>query len=1021
MVLERDGREWDKVREADRTMPRWWIMPDRRLAAFVAHRSPLARPVVKPLCDDSDPSDTAPSRHDAGRDPRPLMAVEFPPQHVAEQAFFRQFEAEPSLPEPPAQAKVKEDEALVLRLGTLAQRIATRKDIEKRFASTDEFKQLLLFRARFDLAAKAEALPADQQIYVGAAFLDPVASRVARRVARDIEKEQRDKEIKPDTEVARAYAMRVLPDVELLAGELSDLRRNFGINSPNDEWAEQPGPVKDKDGKEITSATIAEYLKRREELKDRRDPDYAEFRSFFAQPLAARQEDQPEERRNAMAAAEVLRPKPFTGRQSFIRSIKRLSPADSKTIIAGIVADVEAHYRNVTRRNEELFRIPAEARISGRSRLVFRVPADDYPGGRPRTEGRAAGAFPFTFDALTNWGSFDLAVVRRAEKVFEPIPGGRAPRRWDRNETREEAEKLLHQGITRGDVWSRREREGRADPRDGCPAPLKGRSGRITGAQRMAEIAAASRDAPRWDETAIEMPFRLMLSPAQDALWRTPLPLPRRLELTPGPEQPAPLWTTHLNEPRTAGLRAVWSPDYRPEALLDPDIGGPPRGPWAPWAMARSVTSRDPFKASEANEVERFRASLDAYDRHELVALTSLHGLPVRGRRKEDGTLADTSQIHAPAGFELRDVKLESLTTGATPADWSAIYKPQTIVATELTLTALGGTFDAETDFVPPASAKVEVTPWTQLRELLKPPFRRVDRNLFDAFSIERWRHHIVLGRDTKVEVVYKGFLFPLGHRASLVKLTERRFMAITPGGPPVAFLVQRMFLRVGTPEKRYPVIAQPNGGRRWPVTKLDILVRGTLPDIVDPTDAYAPEEGQDPETRNGRIFLRADVRTGPMTAGLVFWPRVRAARGGELRFELRLDERGPRVCMPLIFVDNTAANDETAMVALAKYYNKLEERDFFRHCHGRCTPRNGPCLFETPLRARKGTRRHQFRDPELGRRGGGKRTQAVRSVEGARIHLPQYESRLFFTAPGRRSAPVLSGYAQGQGAHRPG
>src|SRR5262249_29840731 len=137
---------------------------------------------------------------------------------------------------------------------------------------------------------------------------------------------------------------------------------------------------------------------------------------------------------------------------------------------------------------DEPFEIPTEARVSGPSRLVFRIPADDFEGGRPDArDGAPAGAFPFTIEALTNWGALDLAVVRRAEKVFEPLAGvknpptqssrkssklklstsdddqeivnGRLPPRWARQETRDEAAKLLHQGLTRGDAWAVRHDE----------------------------------------------------------------------------------------------------------------------------------------------------------------------------------------------------------------------------------------------------------------------------------------------------------------------------------------------------------------------------------------------------------------------------------------------------------------------------------------------------------------------------------------------------------------------------------
>lgn len=44
------------------------------------------------------------------------------------------------------------------------------------------------------------------------------------------------------------------------------------------------------------------------------------------------------------------------------------------------------------------------------------------------------------------------------------------------------------------------------------------------------------------------------------------------------------------------------------------------------------------------------------------------------------------------------------------------------------------------------------------------------------ALSVEEWQHRGTMGRDHYVRVVYKGYLFPFGHRASLIKVTERKF-----------------------------------------------------------------------------------------------------------------------------------------------------------------------------------------------------------------------------------------------------
>src|SRR5262249_42838897 len=42
--------------------------------------------------------------------------------------------------------------------------------------------------------------------------------------------------------------------------------------------------------------------------------------------------------------------------------------------------------------------------------------------------------------------------------------------------------------------------------------------------------------------------------------------------------------------------------------------------------------------------------------------------------------------------------------------------------------------------------------------------------------SLEEWKQETVVGRDQYVKISEKGFLYPWGHRVSLIKLTEREF-----------------------------------------------------------------------------------------------------------------------------------------------------------------------------------------------------------------------------------------------------
>lgn len=67
---------------------------------------------------------------------------------------------------------------------------------------------------------------------------------------------------------------------------------------------------------------------------------------------------------------------------------------------------------------------------------------------------------------------------------------------------------------------------------------------------------------------------------------------------------------------------------------------------------------------------------------------------------------------------------------------------------------------------------------------------------MFNRSQFERWRAQITLRRDVVIEVVHKVYVFPLDHRARLVKLTERRFETSLYG---IFVRIERkMFVRFG-------------------------------------------------------------------------------------------------------------------------------------------------------------------------------------------------------------------------------
>lgn len=714
--------------------------------------------------------------------------------------------------------------------------------------------------------------------------------------------------------------------------------------------------------------------------------DYAYFRDFYAEWMLEKHGEEellPED-------LEFFSPNNQTGLESKDKTLLQKRFTDAKEAYVARLQGMQDP--------EPVMR----ARLSSTSRLAFYVDCGSRPGldvesgdAHVVSRGDTPGTrLPFSFDALTDWAHYDLAVTPRARQAASFDEAGVLIRREDSEEGGSEDDSLgadiamlKSLGIRSGQVPLRDQRQARARDWGKKLRTLQ---------ERLSDVEASLSVVPNDLQTSIEIPSRLILSPSQKGQWRTQrdnLPW----DCAPS-RHPVPLWTANL-EVDTANplVRAVASPDMRPEfvrfglerslfgyqreksgtdALHSPVGAAPPRGPRAPWTLG--FEESDPntssieqlFKATQtvptnvnptekdkedicadsaaaraslavsspsaessaqpsennvdafvslhplleylcARQIDRkgygknavFRSTLDAYDRHEIVLLSSAWGLPVRGRREKTGQLQAlrfSSQIELPEEWRLLDAQAGT-----------AVYRPRALKVRELALTALGGTLRHDSDFVPPTAA----------RHIIHGP-------LFDSMSVERWQHWTVLGRDVFAEVVYKGYLFPIGHRASLVKQTERIFLRPAktserdPDTPLRCYLRQRMFIRVARPEKAFPAYGQPNGGRMFPAGVVRMLTL-TTPDIVDPaedTKGRRAENNKEEEipTPAGRLY--ADE------AGLVFWPRTARLAGAEVVFDMQVQDASTRG--KLIFVDNVAVNRPDLMERLVHYYNKQESPD---------------------------------------------------------------------------------------------
>jgi hypothetical protein len=287
--------------------------------------------------------------------------------------------------------------------------------------------------------------------------------------------------------------------------------------------------------------------------------------------------------------------------------------------------------------------------------------------------------------------------------------------------------------------------------------------------------------------TAIEAPWRMILSPHEDGRWTHSAG-----SVTHGTK--TELWHTRLGvkpqsgtavderSTKTRTARAVYSPDYRESLPSPPDT-----------------------------DLTPFRSALSRYHRHNLVMLTADPNV--------DG--------NAPVAIE------------------------------RLMLSALG------------AGIKLHGA-W--------------DTTVTDIVD---WIHQSTLGRDQYVQVVKKGFLFPLGNRAVEITLTERK-LEMSLGSPPleghpIAYARQRIFILLREPIKKYFHRAAPFRSVEFKTLKTPNLLTPAPPHRIAISSAgasvYWPRynDGVSPKDEKDVMFLIEgtdwDAKVSSISVPLIFVP----------------------------------------------------------------------------------------------------------------------------------------------------
>jgi hypothetical protein len=290
---------------------------------------------------------------------------------------------------------------------------------------------------------------------------------------------------------------------------------------------------------------------------------------------------------------------------------------------------------------------------------------------------------------------------------------------------------------------------------------------------------------PKDLETSIELPYRLILSPNSNVGWlhaTQPVTHAGRTEL----------WHTRMarlvaqgksttkvpvdtTATSTIPLRAIWSPDFVDHKPLPGFFFNGP-----------------------------FLAPMNPRDRDEIVILTS--------------------------GFNGYFTVEKDPKTGGTKR---VPFVPTPIEASRLFLTALGGWLSSRGhwDKLPSYELAAAVAKAGRL------PLPRAVAPAVESLELSEWVHLATLGRDHYVKIVYEGYLYPFGHRASLVKVTERKFIGADEGvvGSPVAYLRQRMYIVVRELEKTYLNAPYTYKGLEMPLRSRVTLKTAVTPEINQP------------------------------------------------------------------------------------------------------------------------------------------------------------------------------------------
>jgi hypothetical protein len=186
-------------------------------------------------------------------------------------------------------------------------------------------------------------------------------------------------------------------------------------------------------------------------------------------------------------------------------------------------------------------------------------------------------------------------------------------------------------------------------------------------------------------------------------------------------------------------------------------------------------------------------------------------------------SMADSPWIFTP-GFPLPTVKANDI--GGIKERWaitdlSGRYHYDPIKINRLMMTSLGAWMDSQASW----------------------PTDEIATTKSVATELIQWDHRMTMGRDQYVKVVKFGRLYPFGHKAAQVTITERKVKTSSP----FAYLEQRTFIIVREPILDFAIDASPID-RGLPFKRVEIksltspsVDAGAVSGVADTNDAFWP------------------------------------------------------------------------------------------------------------------------------------------------------------------------------------